>query len=269
MTLAFLLKENPMKLISKLVAVGLGLSSLPALSAVDVQIQREIAPVIINGESLGFTLQKRSVLELDDGLNQVVVRIEQLVQNSLGEREKFNSTPVVVTFDESNVDLELTIPKRFSTIAKAEQFNENPQFLLTNKKTGKVVKTTQDILPNGGGITRDYEKETARYNSKNGILLNGVQPVMVAAAVSAPQSVEVAKALPVESKSTEMVKYWFGEATPQDQEKFAQLAFSHRNSEINLSENNSSQSLQMMTYWFNEAERSDKKNIVAWIINNE
>ena len=260
-----------MKLISKLIAVGLGLSSLPAMSAVDVTIEREIAPLVINGESLGFTLQKRSALDLDDGLNQIVVRIEQLVQNSLGEREKFNSTPVVITFDESDAELQLTLPKRFTTIVHAEQFNENPQFLLKNRKTGQVVDARQSILPNGGGITRDYEKEVARYNSKNDILLNGVQPVVAVATTTAVvQNTSVAPSAPsLDSKSAEMVKYWFEKASSQDKEKFAELAFTHRNSEIMLSDNENSQSLEMMTYWFNEAERKDKKNIIAWIISNE
>lgn len=161
-----------MKLFLPFIAFGAALLPLSSSAEVNLELGREVSPLVVNGEAMGLFISKKSNLSLNNGVNQVVVRVEKLVRPLDAEREKFNSQPVVVTFDSSDSTLELSLAKKIETTAQAEQFNNSPTFLLVNKSTGQAVPSTQELLPHGGGITRDYEKELVKYNRKRGIQLS-------------------------------------------------------------------------------------------------
>ncbi|MGR5545951.1 DUF2057 family protein [Vibrio sp. PNB22_2_2] len=258
-----------MKSIGKWLAVSVGVFSCSAMSAVNIDLHRDIAPIVVNGEKLGFFINKKSVLALDDGLNQMVVSVGKLVQNQYGEREKFNSKPFIITFETSNADLELLLPTTFTKIEDAIKFDQSPSYILRNKKSGELVENVQAILPDSGGLTRDYEKEVAKYNHKNGFSIGYLAAKDEKGSVNNNSyAVENAKA-ESNSKSVEMIKYWYEKANSSDRKTFTDLALSNRNSEIKQENNQQSQSLEMMIYWFNETEKSGKKSIATWLINQE
>ncbi|MGC9461785.1 YccT family protein, partial [Vibrio genomosp. F10] len=156
-----------MKVMNRMLVVGAMITSFAPMAAVDVTIDRNISAVIANGEEVGFFVLKKSTFEYENGQNQIVVRAAQLVDKQ-GEKEKFNSHPVVITFDAADTTLKIDIESDITRVEHAEAFNKDPRFVVTDK-SGKEIKVKQDILPASSGISRDYVKELARYNSKHSI----------------------------------------------------------------------------------------------------
>ncbi|WP_325891943.1 YccT family protein [Grimontia sp. NTOU-MAR1] len=154
-----------------ILAFVVALLPLNSLASVNVELDRNVAQLVVNGEQTGIFLNKQSKLELENGVNQLVIRVEKLVQSSNGEREKFNSKPVVLTFNAANSSLELTVDEKIDTTNQAREFDRAPKFIVREKNTGRVISNEQALLPSGGGITRDYEREVERYNKKNNIIL--------------------------------------------------------------------------------------------------
>ncbi|MGR6834721.1 YccT family protein [Aliivibrio wodanis] len=236
---------------------------------VNIQLHRDIAPVAVNGESLGFTLLKKNDLELNNGINQLVVRVEKLVVSEYGEREKYNSVPIIITFDSQDSDLELLTPQEITRTKQSTAFDKKPNLILKNTKTNKEIAIIQqDVLPSAGGITRDYEKEIARFNKKNNIQL-GSASVIAIANIDSQKKIEPLKTNHSDSKNTEMLKYWYDKASDTERSVFTDLAFENRKSNINTVKTESSQNLQMMAHWFNESNNSDKKEIISWLFDRE
>lgn len=69
-----------------------------------------------------------------------------------------------------------------------------------------------------------------------------------------------------DSKSIEMVRYWYKKASLQEQELFAQFAVKNRKSVQSL-ESSDSQSYNMLQYWYSEASKEERSEILNWIIN--
>ncbi|BAC93748.1 conserved hypothetical protein [Vibrio vulnificus YJ016] len=245
-----------MRYIGKWMMLG-ALVSSSVFADVKVNIHRDVAPLVVNGEKVGFFISKKSVLDFDNGLNQLVVRVEKLIDNNQGEKEKFNSKPVIITFKASDRELDLFVDSVISRSKDAEEFELNPFFILKDKNGDPIQIMKQEILPNGGGITRDYETEVYRYNKKNNIII---------ASEKLSQSIAEQPIVEME-KGVEMVQYWYEKASNEDKKQFASLAFENRKSEI-AKQNTKSQELDMLVYWFNQTSENGRKNIINWIMNN-
>lgn len=232
------------------------------MAEVNVELDRDINVIAINGESLGFTLMKKGNLELKNGTNQLVVRIEKLITSEYGEKEKYNSVPVIMTFDANDLNLQLSASKNIKYVKESVIFNKNPIFILKEPqaKTGLLVK--QSILPSAGGFTRDYELEIARYNVKNNIALSDVSAAVL-------QVENKDKTQMVENEyginTVTMVEHWYSKASKKEKEEFTELAFQSRKNNINLDEGNGSKALDMMVHWYNESTTEQKKNVISWL----
>ncbi len=86
-----------------------------------------------------------------------------------------------------------------------------------------------------------------------------------------PKNTVQAETLPIkmnESKSQDMVQYWFSEATTEEQKQFADWAFSQRTSVTNMIQAES-KPLEMMAYWYDKASKTEKSNILSWLLRQE
>ncbi|MDD9177787.1 MULTISPECIES: YccT family protein [Aliivibrio] len=251
-----------MKKIAQILAITSLFSCSAAMAEVNVELDNDIHIVAINGESLGFTLLKDSDLELQNGVNQLVVRIEKLITSEYGEKEKYNSVPVVMTFDASDLNLQLSASKNIKNVKESIVFNKNPIFILKEPqaKTGLLVE--QSILPSAGGFTRDYELEIARYNVKNNIALSDIS-----AAVLEVENKDKIQTVENENSinTIAMVEHWYSKASGKEKEEFTELAFQSRKNNINLDEENNSKALDMMVHWYNESTTEQKKNVISWL----
>ncbi|KOO12093.1 hypothetical protein AKJ18_25745, partial [Vibrio xuii] len=90
------------------------MASFSSFAAVDVDFDVAIEPLLINGEEVSSFATQMTKAELDDGPNQMVVRVSKLIRKN-GVYTKFKSEPLVVTFDAANVGIYLEPGKKFSS----------------------------------------------------------------------------------------------------------------------------------------------------------
>ncbi|MCR9421480.1 DUF2057 domain-containing protein [Vibrio sp. RM-69-4] len=224
-----------------------------SLAKVEVRLSDDVNILAVNGEEIGFRVNKLSKLELDNGVNQLVVRVAKLV-SKYGEFEKFNSHPVVITFEAEDQTLDIGIEETVNTVVQAEAFNQKPIFII---RSSKNIEYKQDKLPRLDGITRDYNKEIIMYNRQNNIKL-------ATDASIADANVDFQNE--IKSKPVEMVQYWFAEADVNDRKIFENWAFSNRD---NISQPLTAENkpLDMLGYWYEKANKAEKSQILSWLLN--
>ncbi len=235
------------------------MASSNAIAQVEVRLHRDVAPIVVQDKEVGFSIKKKETFILPNGTNQLVIRVEKLVEN-LGEREKFNSKAVVVTFDANDSVINIEPTKNIKQRSQAFEFDESPKFDL-NVISGEISKDSQGVLNASNGLTRDYLKELAAYNKENNL---GIKVMESSADTKlATELVDVEK-----SKSQDMVQYWFGEATEAEQKQFADWAFSQRSSVTDMIKTES-KPVEMMAYWYDKADKTEKSNILSWLLRQE
>ncbi len=244
-----------MKSFKILLLAGLVGASFQAAAEVKIRLNQDIKPLVINGEEIGFSLGKKDEFTFDNGQNQVVVQVSKLVE-SRGEYEKFNSKPVVITFNAANTELTVSSDGTLKTTEDSKIFDKAPKVVVKDS-TGKSVSTQQSMLEASNGLTRDYEKEVAAYNKKHQIILPG------AAAVSAPKMVETKI-----SKPQEMVQYWYGEASDSQKQAFSTWAFQNRK-QVSGELAGNDKSSQMLDYWYKKATSEQRSEILTWLLKAE
>ncbi|MEZ9231872.1 DUF2057 family protein [Vibrio amylolyticus] len=258
-----------MKVMNKVLVVGAMITSFAPMAAVDLTIDRNIAALVANGEEVGFSFSKKERYEFENGTNQMVLRVEQLVTD-LGEKEKFNSLPIVLTFDTADTSLRVSTEHKISRSDQADEFNKNPRFKITDA-SGKEINVKQDILPASSGISRDYVKELARYNSQNSISLTTATATATATATviaATDETKKVSKPASNESKSTQMVEYWYEKASSQDKAQFTDWAFDNRNTQ-DLEAVSGTKEIEMASYWFSQGTVAERKKTLAWLLEQE
>ena len=232
------------------------------MAEVNVELDRDIHVIAINGESLGFTLMKKGNLDLKNGTNQLVVRIEKLIISEYGEKEKYNSVPVIMTFDASDLNVQLSASKDVKSVKESVLFDKNPLFILKEPQAKTELLIKQNILPSAGGFTRDYELEIARYNVKNKIALSD-------ASIAVLQIENKDKIKMMENddgiNTMKMVEHWYSKASEKERTEFTELAFQSRKNNINLDDGNESKALDMMVHWYNESTDEQKKSVISWL----
>ncbi|ACH65355.1 lipoprotein, putative [Aliivibrio fischeri MJ11] len=167
----------------------------------------------------------------------------------------------------NDVEIEIT-PYSPSTESCSEHCTSTQYFtfpidneeIVSSAKTGLtyVVKTQNDLSKLSFTIPAGYFQ--AVLNEKT------LQLEHTPSAVQQPAA-EV-KVESKDSKPVEMSKYWFDEATLDEQEQFTEWAFTNRK-EINTELVSSSKELEMLIYWYSKSSVTDKSNILTWIINKK
>ncbi len=133
---------------------------------VTVSLHRDIEAVVVAGEELPLTVKKKSQFILPDGENQLVVRVSKLVEKG-SEFEKFRSDPLVISFTASNSEVTISPSRMIRLERDIKDFKTNPSVILENQEQVRIA-ATQEALPRGAGLTRDYEKELIKFNAKRG-----------------------------------------------------------------------------------------------------
>lgn len=148
-----------------------GICSLNTMAAVDVALGDNVDLVAFNGEAVGIRVTPLKSLELENGINQIAVKVSKLVTDPQGQYEKFNSEISIITFEAQDQTVDVKILADIKTRNDAETFNSKPVYDI---KSNKNMQSQQDILAKGPGFTRDYEKEIIRYNQKRNIELKSI-----------------------------------------------------------------------------------------------
>lgn len=154
------------RILKSIVFLG-GLTPLLAFSQVNVTLHKDVEALVVNGEALPISVISKSKFELENGTNQLVVRVSKLVSSG-SEFDKFKTDPLVITFDASDTDLTITPSRIIMAERQIKDFKQNPSFSLINS-SGSQIESKQEVLPAGPGLLRDYEKELVKFNENRGI----------------------------------------------------------------------------------------------------
>ncbi len=178
-----------------------------------------------------------------------------------GAFEKFNSKPLVLTFNATDVDLVITPTRIISSRNKINGFDKKPAVKIENM-AGEKIDFHQAILPAGSGISRDYEKEVAKYNQKNNFKIS----------LSAPEDVYLTDVngkktiVPVViKKASKMIETLYVKASSVEKEQFTDWAFKNRKS-IETPLNGEGKILPMLEYWYEKATSDEKAEILTWVL---
>lgn len=196
------------------------LCSGATLAAVQVNLSKDVELLAVNGEEIGLRLFSKSELQLEDGLNQFVLRASKLVRQANGEFEKFNSDPVIITFNGKDQKIQLSLQGDIATTVDADHFNKQPYFTLSSSSH---VQVEQELLPRGPGITRDYEKEIARFNAQRNIPI-GKASIESQFSEKQMDSTEKATSVGAKSNSLKMVKAQYLALTEEERKQFLSWA---------------------------------------------
>ncbi|MEX0333509.1 DUF2057 family protein [Vibrio tubiashii] len=252
-----------MKVMKTLLLVGAVITSFAPKAEVELEFHRDISPILVDGDEIGYSLFSQKNYTIPNGVNQVVLRVSKLVERQ-GEREKYNSDAFVFTFKESDKQLFIEPGTKIVRTEQADKFNESPQFIVKDAN-GRKVDFDYAVLPASDGLTRDYERELAKFNDKNYPDLN----VVTATAITTAQNTTSPKLAVSNSKASQqenMFGYWLEQATPDEINRFTELAFAARSKTEVSVPNDSSQPIQMLGYWYNKASDGERKKLLAHLV---
>lgn len=152
-------------ILSSLLAVGF---SLPAIADVKVELSPELTLLAVNGsEDFGEKWYSNTrKVNLKDGDNQLLVRVEKLIPQA-GDWAKFNSKPMVVSFNASNETVKLSSAFKINGVEAQAKFEKYPALTLQNQ-SGNMVNFNFAVLPGSYSVLSGYEKALTAYNAKQG-----------------------------------------------------------------------------------------------------
>jgi len=247
-----------MKVIKRMCVIGAVVASFAPKAEVNIDFHSDVSPLLVGGEAVGYSFFSKTEYTVPDGTNQVVLRVSKLVEK-LGEKEKFNSKAFVLTFTEENQTISIEPNAKIMRLDQAEDFDKNPDFIVKNKQ-GRTIKYELDELPNLGGITRDFEKELAKYNKKH------YPELLVASSTVVAVNTKKVKQPEASGSEPNMFDYWLEQANASEIDQFAQLAFEGRKSPRIDIPNDAPQPIQMLGYWYNKASVEERKQILTKLI---
>ncbi|MBE1274678.1 DUF2057 family protein [Enterovibrio baiacu] len=154
---------------SVLVLAALSVSSV-SFADVNVKLHRDLEFMVINGEELGFNLGTQKTATVPNGQNQVVIRVSKLLPKG-SAHEKFNSRPMVVTFDASDTELEVVPTRRIESSRDVSGFDLKPSIDI---RSSGAVDFHQGVLQRGPGVLPDIQRDLALFNKTENILVGSV-----------------------------------------------------------------------------------------------
>ncbi|WP_181314159.1 DUF2057 family protein [Photobacterium phosphoreum] len=221
-----------MKLGKKLLLASAMVMAHGANAAVEVSFTPDVETVIVNGQKTLNLLEKTEDLTLDNGLNQIVVRVSKLVEGQ-GQLEKYRSEPIVITLTTSDQSFEVQPGARVISSIDVRNFDANPYVKLVTLNGG-TIDAKMDVLPknkigdSGAIFGRDYLKDLAYYNQSQGYAFAGEEPLVKPKLEPKqlvkiePKAVQpVAVILPTKLVAAEQeIKNIYSQLTPQQRKVF-------------------------------------------------
>lgn len=179
----------------------------------------------IDGQKASKSLLKetRSFNINDTNTHQVVVRVGEIVRSG-SDRTLFESDPIVVTFQGSNEDIQISAAK-LSNERDVESFKANPK-ITVKTASGTELPTKQEYLKQEGFLPNvNLVENLSDYNSSGAPaavanLATATMPAAVAT-VGANGKVQKGKVtVQGENAAEQMLQYWYQQADKETQQRF-------------------------------------------------
>jgi hypothetical protein len=233
-----------------------------AFSEVTIELDKELEPVMIDGKEVGYRINTQRVIELEDGQNQLVVRVSKLIPKQ-SQFEKYYSNPVVLTFDAHDTTLYISPAEEVKTQEQAKHFKDHPVMNIVDS-AGKPFAVHQGVLLPGSGLVRNYREELEEFNQNHGLM--GADVEVVAQRKTATPALETVQGK--KNQALEMVKYWYAKASSDDRAVFSDWAFQNRRS-VTGAPASDRQPAEMLGYWYTDATEKERSAILSWLLDQE
>ena len=196
-----------------------GLLITSVVSAEELIPQKGVEILVVNGVEV---TEDREPVELQDGLNQVVVRYSNSVGKG-GSKKVFESKSFILSFEAPEKKSTLTAPKTYSYEQANNIFKKTPEWVIESE--GNEIAYSQEVLKSRGGFLpyRDIEELVAKHNQENGLVFGSAATL-------------TASALTVESHNStadnkvsnlEQLQAWYTKASKEEREAFQKWVVDH------------------------------------------
>ncbi len=210
---------------TKLLAVLVAAVSFSSITyAASVTPGSGVSILYINGQPASDKLGKN---ELEDGLNQIIVRMDKnMARSGASSSDVFTSKPYVLTIEKVKGDLEIFHPQARSMMEAKKAFSSNqPNWVL--EQNGKVITYQQEVLQGKSGLFPylGMEKLVAEHNQARGVYFNGGKVVDKPVAVEAPVATTseapiVQQEEKVVTTNIEQLKAWYLKSSAEERKAF-------------------------------------------------
>ncbi len=198
--------------------------------ATTLQLSTEIDLLVLDGKKVSSSLLKGAEsIELDNGVHQIVFRVEKNVRANAHEQRLYISAPLVVSFDTKQISqVNFNLP-RIENEKESEIFDSTPHLQLLDG-SAVVIPVKLDVLtitPTPQGI--DYENDAQRYNKAGKVASMPQFATMMAddSALLSRTSELDPPVRPSETLTEQRLKYWFVQADKTTRERFLQWVKEH------------------------------------------
>ncbi|SHH28180.1 DUF2057 domain-containing protein [Ferrimonas marina] len=235
----------------KALAVAAALILSPAAWADTLRIPMELTYVGLNGEKVSTSLfSHKSKVELQDGVNRVALKYNDLVPESIGDgHEKVESNPFVIELQASGgQEYTVALASRIRNIRDAKAFAEAPKVVITDRQGNEVAfnqNLTEGDDPNlfdrmlgepAPGQTVEQVAIAATAVGTAAVATSSAASAPAAVATTAPAAAAPVAAAPVATEAAAqapaaanpqaeaMLKYWWEQADEQTRKAFMSWA---------------------------------------------
>lgn len=177
----------------------------------------------------GHKLKKKSTIQINDNNpHQVVVEVSSIYQSG-SDSNFFESSPIVITFNGSQEDIQVIAPNLRSSF-DVEKFKENPTFTIKTA-SGKQLDYKKDYLKGEGFMPNaNIEGNLATYNAGEGVAAVksfAVMPMAAMMPVAAGKAAKGKVMVQGENIAEQQLQYWFQQADKETQKRFLDWAKKH------------------------------------------
>ncbi|WGV99632.1 DUF2057 domain-containing protein [Vibrio sp. YMD68] len=213
----------------KLAILSLALCSAFSYAKTTIQTDSRVEILAVNQEINQIANSGKGDLQIENGQNQLLVRVTAMIDTN-GGKEKFNSSPMVVTFDVSDETLLLETPFVIRDQRAVNKYNRDPRVKVTS--SGEAVSITTDVISNETfALIKDYEAMLSSYNQAGGqaaIVSSSVAAASIAKPVTLPE-IESSKKQTKPASKPSSLQADFLEMTPEQRQEFVSWAVKNLN----------------------------------------
>ena len=193
--------------------------------ATTLRLSNDVDLLVLDGKKVSSSLLRGAEsIELENGVHQVVFRVEKTVNISNHESRLFTSVPLIATFNTQRIgQVNFSLPP-LDTQKDADRFNATPHIALLdgNAMPVPVKLDILEIITRPKGV--DYETDTERYNQAGKYASLPQFATVMADDSSLLSGVSELDMPPAQSQNLteQRLKYWYQQADPATRDRFMQ-----------------------------------------------
>ncbi|MFM2590657.1 DUF2057 family protein [Vibrio sp. TBV020] len=204
--------------------IALGLMSTLANAQVTIQTDNRVDILAVNQEINAIPKKAKGDLKIENGVNQLLIRVTAMVDGN-GGKSKFNSFPMVVKFEANDQTLKFETPFAIRDERGVRKFEKQPTVKVTSN--GKDVPAETDLIYDQTfALIKDYDEMLEQYNLAGGVAAIVMTESTVQVTPKKTQSKTSVQSVPVSSSD---IKGEFLEMTPAQRQEFISWAVKHIN----------------------------------------